>query len=99
PGPSSPLFPYTTLFRSVLAGGEAAVQAFAVHGAGEQAADGREQADVTLGELTPLSRVDIQDADKSRVLAGHRHGRHRRVGMPARSEEHTSELQSLTNLV
>src|SRR5262249_59302637 len=64
--PRSPLFPYTTLFRSERGGGEG----------------GRELAD---GEAA----VPGEDGRPGR----------RRPAAVLRSEEHTSELQSLTNLV
>src|SRR2546422_7211257 len=72
--PRSTLFPYTTLFRSHLRGGEEHVAASA-RGAGS--------------------------AHRRRCLAGRlalcRH--RRRWADPARSEEHTSELQSRLHLV
>src|SRR5690606_40712983 len=87
PPPISTLFPYTTLFRSVRLQGllESQVAHARLHG-------GR----VVL-------RVDVQDpvhavqgqaepaADRDRPAAD--------VGAAARSEEHTSELQSRENLV
>src|SRR2546430_7975623 len=67
--PRSTLFPYTTLFRSVVAlGGQR-------HRRGEARAAHR------------------------RGLPVHSHGRRRLVLHASRSEEHTSELQSQSNLV
>src|SRR5438093_4224009 len=64
--PRSTLFPYTTLFRSILGG----PGAHAAH------------RDVVVDEaLAPARVVPLED------------------GIGPRSEEHTSELQSLTNLV
>src|SRR5262249_60478775 len=77
--PASPLFPYTTLFRS--------------------------------GLLRAEARVRTARRDRTRLAVRHAPGRlqharasrrllHRRaLGKANRSEEHTSELQSLTNLV
>src|SRR2546430_10450985 len=74
--PRSTLFPYTTLFRSVLFG--------------------------HLGRgLEPITAVDLGEA----LLDGDAHGRmirpsaRRRIPALYRSEEHTSELQSQSNLV
>src|SRR2546427_4821501 len=64
--PRSTLFPYTTLFRSVLARVVAAL---------ERPAAG--------------TKRDLQGGTGSRVVSGD----------PPRSEEHTSELQSQSNLV
>src|SRR3712207_7541419 len=74
--PRSTLFPYTTLFRSVVAGDEAA-QSHAPEGA-HAVHDGiaDRPAHVLEIEIHPL---------------GH--------GLPQRSEEHTSELQSRQYLV
>src|SRR5205814_5456299 len=85
--PTSPLFPYTTLFRSVqLAPGEADVvpgihrEQRADHGG----ADGAESDRHAAGGPEVAAEV-----------------RRDRIGVPAdgRSEEHTSELQSLRHLV
>src|SRR2546430_13548600 len=62
--PRSTLFPYTTLFRSLL---------------------------VARGEVPDLPRLPDQAAN---ILAGHS-----RLDPGMRSEEHTSELQSQSNLV
>src|SRR4051812_49639829 len=64
PPPSSPLFPYTTLFRSLRFDG-----GFLMH-----------------------HRHDV-------LLGRHRRFGERRIELRARSEEHTSELQSHVNLV
>src|SRR5207302_9340795 len=70
--PRSTLFPYTTLFRSELAGG--------LHD--------REQRDDDAGLVQGIAEP-LRDVDDH--VHHHRHG--------ARSEEHTSELQSRENLV
>src|SRR5438046_10467273 len=66
PPPRSTLFPYTTLFRSMLADRDADLEAKDKY------------------DKTPLSLVSINGHETIARL---------------RSEEHTSELQSLTNLV
>src|SRR5437016_9316615 len=74
--PRSTLFPYTTLFRSLLA----AVDDVAARGAlarRHRSAAGR--------------RARVPDPDRAALLPARQ--------VAARSEEHTSELQSLTNLV
>src|SRR5262249_62121793 len=82
PPPSSPLFPYTTLFRSVrhqlgLVGGQAGAWS------GERGQARAQRRDRAL-ELVRQRRQDR---------------RLQTVRSLQRSEEHTSELQSLTNLV
>src|SRR5437016_12007079 len=88
--PRSPLFPYTTLFRSL-----AAIKARDLAGIGV----GKE---VGVADHRGFIRVrdghfDHVDAEAGRV------GRFRIADtaglLIGRSEEHTSELQSLTNLV
>src|SRR2546425_2902640 len=74
--PRSTLFPYTTLFRSVVQGG-------GIEAAGEE----------WRARLTPaLCEHGIP------IGAAHEVVGHRGLG-PERSEEHTSELQSLAYLV
>src|SRR2546429_1608880 len=80
--PRSTLFPYTTLFRSLLALPRA--------GRGRRAADGRRLRD----RLDALRRSDPgRDPDAGQPE------RDARARDPARSEEHTSELQSRLHLV
>src|SRR5690606_41507519 len=84
--PSSPLFPYTTLFRSRPAAGNAPdpQDDFLLRG--------REQ-----GVRAPVpgrrAGAGVQPAGHARRAAARRWGGH------PRSEEHTSELQSRENLV
>src|SRR5262249_61795186 len=83
--PTSTLFPYTTLFRSRLILDE--------HGAIEN--------EIERGAFAwsnELARhvVEIKTNGPAPRLSGLAHGF---AGEIARSEEHTSELQSLTNLV
>src|SRR5262249_61918031 len=73
PPPSSTLFPYTTLFRSVLR-----LAAWSM-------------AFMVLGTVLPHPRVPESVAIRSALFGAFLFG--------VRSEEHTSELQSLTNLV
>src|SRR5438046_8555271 len=80
--PSSPLFPYTTLFRSQMRA-LAPLQ--------------RRAEQVVSGDGVPQRGEPERDprALPVQVRADHRYER----GHALRSEEHTSELQSLTNLV
>src|SRR5437016_8643826 len=84
--PRSTLFPYTTLFRSVPA--RVAVEA------------------VQLDQAAQVDRVElrphVEDGEAARGAIRERLGAIAEAGVAgavARSEEHTSELQSLTNLV
>src|SRR3712207_7850448 len=83
--PRSTLFPYTTLFRSLLRVGQA-----------EQAepAEGREQP-LGIG-LGPLVLVH---AGRQLLVRDLSDEREQVLGLLARSEEHTSELQSRQYLV
>src|SRR5207237_9593643 len=85
PPPISPLFPYTTLFRSV-----GAVLGDALRLVGELL----ERAEALRLELLPGE--DRRDADRRSLAELHRVARR---GFVDRSEEHTSELQSHLNLV
>src|SRR5438046_5373762 len=92
PQPPRPTpFPYTTLFRS----GRDVLEA--VHGLSDSVQVGADPDVVHPGDLPHV--VDVVGD----VLDGHMRPRVRRapgIHRPAhRSEEHTSELQSLTNLV
>src|SRR5262249_60352656 len=78
PPPTSPLFPYTTLFRS------------RVNDAGQQLSN-RRGGHVRRDPRCSRQFLDLVDAQRLMDLVRG----HRRI----RSEEHTSELQSLTNLV
>src|SRR5262249_61607230 len=91
--PRSPLFPYTTLFRSkeIGARGSAVDEGLIVE------VDGRELvllAPIVLGML-PFALVAAPGSIPRTI------GARRTSSRPStsRSEEHTSELQSLTNLV
>src|SRR2546430_11367200 len=82
--PRSTLFPYTTLFRSV----------FQAHLRRAVLADGNSR--VRAGEL------EVRLADRTHpdeVVAAGEERRERRHHRHQRSEEHTSELQSQSNLV
>src|SRR5205085_8926645 len=86
--PRSTLFPYTTLFRSLLRSpGE-------VHAAGGTMNGG--DASTTAGKLRRGSPASSR-ARRSRASASARRVRVRHLC--CRSEEHTSELQSQSNLV
>src|SRR5262249_62030253 len=90
PPPSSPLFPYTTLFRSIRSGSLRSGTDPGVD-ADEEADEGDGQEHQVVAEparLDPPAPVP-RDVDDPRDQVDH----------VVRSEEHTSELQSLTNLV
>src|SRR2546430_10114884 len=82
--PRSTLFPYTTLFRSLI---------------GTDRRRSVRELTITRGVLRPIdARLDeppqhVDITNLSLVGAGIR------SGLPLRSEEHTSELQSQSNLV
>src|SRR2546430_10156499 len=82
--PRSTLFPYTTLFRSVHCGAECSHPHFFSH---ESCATIR---GVRNCDLRIAGRAKIRNRDVNRIFE-----RAARV----RSEEHTSELQSQSNLV
>src|SRR5205814_5481480 len=98
PPPPSALFPYTTLFRSLLAHALPDVQALgefrevAVPGADAVRMPDFDQVAV------PAAAPRLRD-DAIRRRAHGRSVRRRVVGPLVRSEEHTSELQSLRHLV
>src|SRR5258706_7047717 len=79
--PRSTLFPYTTLFRSVVDGER---ELLAVH-VGDQVRHADLRLQVRIRQVAPET-----DRVPAVVIA---------VLVAVRSEEHTSELQSLTNLV
>src|SRR2546430_12687353 len=85
--PRSTLFPYTTLFRSP----------------GECDGGGVAQpstASSTAGAVAPAGGGDLERVVAERRRGGGRDaGRDHFDGRPDRSEEHTSELQSQSNLV
>src|SRR3989454_6898832 len=85
--PRSTLFPYTTLFRSRKLRG---LRDLATEKAGE------------LGELLDTAEDEEEEVPTARVAIERRlteAKRRRRGAKSARSEEHTSELQSPCNLV
>src|SRR5258706_8231226 len=92
PPPRSPLFPYPPLFRSELDRALSRRQASESHARARRSENPCPRADVDgLAALGHVAR------DHAGVLGPHPH---LRAGTDfQRSEEHTSELQSLTNLV
>src|SRR5262249_57856665 len=91
-----PLFPYTTLFRSSRA-------AEASRGAIPRCPQLEGQQRVQLFAVvvppeTVLGDQALDDVGPEEAISAKR-GRVQRIGKQVRSEEHTSELQSLTNLV
>src|SRR5438093_6522667 len=87
--PRRTLFPYTTLFRS-----HKRSDAIARVGGGELHVDAGGKAGVVLDQRAdrekPFARLGLAEDHAVRISDGHD---------GHRSEEHTSELQSLTNLV
>src|SRR5687767_15512343 len=88
--PRSTLFPYTTLFRSA-----ENVLAVVQH---EQRVDAREMQGDVLGDRARRMLVDPEDLRGPSCHAV-RVGEGAELDEPGRSEEHTSELQSLAYLV
>src|SRR5690606_40471868 len=86
--PSSPLFPYTTLFRSTRLGGGIGGKALGPHAP----CDGGEIDDRAEAEFLHVW-VHCLCAEELRTQIDGE------VPVPVRSEEHTSELQSRENLV
>src|SRR5436189_3030832 len=83
--PRSTLFPYTTLFRSVSAKTNVAFPSFRI-------------VQSPLAQLPPSSAVRVVSALQRQFEFFARRGRRIRI-VSARSEEHTSELQSPMYLV
>src|SRR3712207_7781074 len=84
--PRSTLFPYTTLFRSIVVGGGNIYRGLAAAAAGMDRATGD-----YMGMLaTVLNALALQDALEKQGA---------RTRVQSRSEEHTSELQSRQYLV
>src|SRR4051812_49521853 len=91
--PCSPLFPYTTLFRSMML-------ALVVHGDLQvlpaEIEDGDEHTELVVHRylcLRPREVVSDNDKPKTQIPV------YDEFGVLVRSEEHTSELQSHVNLV
>src|SRR5205814_6066324 len=97
--PAAPLFPYTTLFRSLRADPAAAVRDLAALQHADPAAadpaaeDAAQRRGPGKGAVSRARYLEHREPDPARVDA--------RAHEPAlaRSEEHTSELQSLRHLV
>src|SRR5688572_31870069 len=81
---SAVLFPYTTLFRSGVVGVVDATTREHVHAA---------------GECRRKRAPQHEDLEAALAVAHEHHRRGRTDGHGGRSEEHTSELQSQSNLV
>src|SRR2546421_9504753 len=84
--PRSTLFPYTTLFRSLLRQPAVADDVATAHAA-------------LVVRRVEQRRLEALDGGPNRVAVGARHGAEDRHHPVARSEEHTSELQSRSDLV
>src|SRR5699024_12843643 len=94
----SPLFPYTTLFRSGTASGPVSFMRGADASAGTIKSGGATRRaakmvvlDVDHPDIEEFIETKAREEDKIRAL--------REAGGSARSEEHTSELQSRFDLV
>src|SRR5207253_5753682 len=97
PPPTSPLLPYTTLFRSCFGG---PIHAYVVRGAVTRNDDNYEGREVPLraGDLVgDEAAVDVPR--NGRALLGATECNNFHVELGPRSEEHTSELQSRGHLV
>src|SRR5262249_58317876 len=98
PPPHPSPFPYTTLFRSTFnfadngAGGLASVQALNLD---IQAGAGKDQVDALFGPVTGGGNTNGVTLTGNMGYGDD----HFNAVQSLRSEEHTSELQSLTNLV
>src|SRR5690606_41937592 len=93
PAPISPLFPYTTLFRSLL--GEFAISFCGSHSTGRvtgRSSNGPGGLGRLLKKAPSLICSSLDDGSQSPWLS-------MTNSSPPRSEEHTSELQSRENLV
>src|SRR5688572_31408096 len=86
PPPCSTLFPYTTLFRSL-------------HEADEQDEPTDRDDDRQDEQRVERSRPSAFEQLRQRARQGGDDARHDDQADPVRSEEHTSELQSQSNLV
>src|SRR5690606_41981341 len=91
PTPNSPLFPYTTLFRSTTCNACRPSRSIAKRARTTERLESEDHVLVSQPASDPRRERDSRDADV-RCL---REPRPRRL----RSEEHTSELQSRENLV
>src|SRR2546430_7677623 len=83
--PRSTLFPYTTLFRSLFE------NALLPGDEQRRRVGQRDEAEIVLGDLRTCGLRDVNPERKLRADRAHQRAR--------RSEEHTSELQSQSNLV
>src|SRR5205085_4924112 len=90
--PRSTLFPYTTLFRSEVAV-RVGVDDRVAHAELVEERALRERVVVLVQALGPESHEVAREHRVDVTVAADR------VGLPLRSEEHTSELQSQSNLV
>src|SRR5205814_10708192 len=95
PPPRSPLFPYTTLFRSRSGGGDARALRVASRIAARYAV---RRTSFTKGRSPRTATPDVS-TPRPRVVRGLLPDGFRDARRANRSEEHTSELQSLRHLV
>src|SRR5262249_59723390 len=95
PPPLPPLFPYTTLFRSDPGAGDRVILIFD---------EAQGLSDEILEQLLALSKLTGNGGQSLQIVLVGQLDLEARLNAPRyqalrRSEEHTSELQSLTNLV
>src|SRR5207248_9369895 len=93
--PSSSLFPYTTLFRSSGDLAPLAHVAACLIGEGEAWSDGRRVPARAALEKAGIAPLVLETKEGLALL----NGTHLMAALGARSEEHTSELQSPYDLV
>src|SRR5262249_58791176 len=89
--PVAPLFPYSTLFRSLVVGGAGALAAAAGYTSLRRAAQRELPPALSVFALSLVMLAGTAVTAQAWTTPT--------VSELARSEEHTSELQSLTNLV
>src|SRR5690348_14561272 len=96
--PPSPLFPYTTLFRSVVHFHRSQNEQVNGHSApARKIVSARSR--LPLGRRSTSSAVPCATKGSTNGLGGRRPRMRRSLADPPRSEEHTSELQSPVHLV
>src|SRR5256886_12042221 len=95
--PRSTLFPYTTLFRSRKGAEGATGKGLAVAPAPSGDRREIEVAMLRFEKMTVKAQEAVQSAQE--VAAQHENQQMEPIHLLARSEEHTSELQSQSNLV
>src|SRR5690606_41299640 len=93
--PSSTLFPYTTLFRSNAGSVNQKGLELSLHSTLWETDHQRFLRAIQLGSNLTFSKFNFGDY----VNDGNDYSGNKLTGVPSRSEEHTSELQSRENIV